>query len=64
MTAELEEWEFDDPAEVLERKRGERCVGCEHAVRRIDPLGAPKMVCRKGKKYGTRCWQYKGEDDE
>lgn len=64
MPAELESWQFDDPAEVLERTRGERCAGCEHAVRRIDAFGAPKMVCRKGRKYGKRCWQYKGEDDE
>ena len=59
MTAELELWEFGDPADVLERKRGERCVGCEHAVLRKDALGTPKRVCRKGRKYGTRCAQYK-----
>ncbi|CAG9194155.1 conserved hypothetical protein [Paraburkholderia caribensis] len=59
MTAELEQWEFGNPADVLEEKRGERCVGCDHAVLRRDPLGAPKRVCRKGHKYGKRCAQYK-----
>ncbi|PRZ56586.1 hypothetical protein BX589_101236 [Paraburkholderia fungorum] len=59
MTGPLEEWEFLDPADVLERKRGERCVGCMHAVLRKDHLGAPKRVCRKGRKYGKRCAKYK-----
>lgn len=59
MTAELEDWQFDDPATVLEKKRGERCAGCVHAVKRIDDKGLPKMVCRKGKRYGTRCAKYK-----
>lgn len=59
MTADLEQWEFGDPADVLEQKRGERCVGCQHAVLRKDALGTLKRVCRKGRKYGTRCAQYK-----
>jgi hypothetical protein len=59
MTDELEQWQFDDPADVLEQKRGERCVGCIHAVLRKDAFDAPKRVCRKGRKYGKRCAQYK-----
>jgi hypothetical protein len=59
MTPELEDWEYGDPADVLERKRGERCAGCDHAVQRKDDKGLPKMVCRKGRKYGTRCAKFK-----
>lgn len=60
----LEEWEYRDPLKVLERKESERCIGCEHAVQREDPFGGVRMVCRKGRKYGKRCRQYKGSADE
>lgn len=62
-TPELEEWEFGDPLEVVERRRGEQCCGCAHAVRRTAPLGHEIMICRKGRKYGTRCHKFKDETE-
>ncbi|TAM50213.1 MAG: hypothetical protein EPN57_20550 [Paraburkholderia sp.] len=64
MTAELEWWEYSDPLRVLERRENERCTGCAHAVAREDPFGGVRMVCRKGKKYGKRCRQYKGPNND
>ena len=55
----LEGWEYGNPEDVLEQRRGERCIGCTHAVERPDGLSGTKMVCRKGKKYGTRCAKFK-----
>ncbi|OTP79470.1 hypothetical protein [Caballeronia sordidicola] len=55
----LEWWEYGNPEDVLERRQSERCVGCAHAVEKLDPFGGARMVCRKGKKYGKRCGQFK-----
>lgn len=59
MSEPLEWWEYGDPLDVLARRQSERCIGCQHVVPREEPFGGTRMVCRKGKKYGTRCAQYK-----
>ncbi len=63
MSEPLEWWEYGDPADVLERRESERCIGCQHAVPREDPFGGVRMVCRKGRKYGKRCAQYRNSND-
>lgn len=60
----LEGWEYGNPEDVLEHRRGERCLGCAHAVERRNSLGGAVMVCRKGKKYGTRCAKFKEKEDD
>ena len=55
----LESWQYRDPARVLEEKRGELCIGCDHAMKKREGPGGAVMVCRKGKKYGKRCGQFK-----
>ena len=63
-TRVLESWEYRNPEEVFEHKRGELCIGCTHAIERSDGLSGTKMVCRKGKKYGTRCAKFKEKEDD
>jgi hypothetical protein len=55
----LEWWEYGNPEDVLERRQSERCGGCAHAIEKPDPFGGARMICRKGKKYGTRCSKFK-----
>jgi hypothetical protein len=49
-----EAWEYGNPEAVAIRKESMTCKGCSHAGIVFD-----RRYCTKGKKYGTRCRQYK-----
>lgn len=54
----LDGWMYRDPLEVAMRKESMTCKGCKHQqITRA--FGVDIATCKKRKKHGTRCREYK-----
>lgn len=65
MAVELMKWEMRDPFLVLMSKQqaaiNRSCTGCANTKEVSNPFGGTATRCLKGRPYGKKCNQYKGE---
>lgn len=55
--ANLERWQWRDPADVAERLEAQSCHGCAF-VSRVQIAGSSVESCSKGRRAGRKCRHY------
>lgn len=57
MTAQLEKWQFRDPADVAERIESGTCQGCAFILR-LTVSGELVESCGRHRRHGKKCGDY------